>query len=178
MDESEVTHSALKAASSTMIKEVDVAFDKALVDHQKAVVTSCGNIDTFDRIKADLADVVEFRQDCVLLKEGILTKCSGDKSDSYYFILTNHDFIYCKQSSTSILSTIMMFGGSAKSSHQLIHHLTIPLTQMVVKKVSSILNCFVIRSKIKSFYVAASNSTEANAWFDLISATLSYVICL
>lgn len=116
----------------------------------------------FLQIKKELGPLFQFNPDCRLIRDGYLTKYSGSKTDTYYFILTTDLLLYAKRS-----STIQIFGVFTRS--KLTPKLSIPLTSMLVKNVISVPNGFAIHSKIKSFYVIASNAMEAGEWFNDIN---------
>lgn len=115
----------------------------------------------FLEIQRDAGPSVSFGEKCYLVREGNLIKYSGDKSEKYYFVLTNEALLYFKRASLA---------------GRLTYHLSIPLATCAVKYVTDttvpeefISKGFVLYSKIKSFYLVAKTPELRDAWFCDIS---------
>jgi hypothetical protein len=114
------------AASSVGRREAEVAEDKET--NRRSVGYKAEDLaaklqaaERLKELKEELGNSVSWNENTYLIREGYLTKNSGDAKDKYLFLLTNEDFVYCKRKT-------LMF-----QYRGLEYHLSIPLTKMFVE---------------------------------------------
>ena len=113
------------------LSAIQEAFNRSLADAAQRELAAKLE-EKLQQFKADLGSSVVFSEGCRLVRYGDLTKHSGDHLEQYKFILTTEALIYGKsamKTSTSVFSRL--FHG------KLVHHLTIPLSTMIVRYIKS-----------------------------------------
>ena len=107
-------------------------------------------------LKCRLEGQVSFPDDAYLIREGYLTKHSGDAESRHYFILTNVALMYCNEKRKLVGGNILE------------HRLTMPLTAILIERISSPY-MLQIYSKLKTFYVSSHVVEDITNWYDDIS---------
>ena len=97
---------------------------------------------SLQKLKDMLQDQVTFSSESYILREGHLTKHSGDKESKYYFVLTNEQLIYCHEKSKLLGGIVLEHRGTLLLTATLVEELSTPY---MIK----------ILSKTKSFYVSS-----------------------